>query len=52
MKDQLDRLRRQYGVHIPGRSRSEASEQAVARGVTVSREVVQRISEFASRYSE
>jgi (2R)-3-sulfolactate dehydrogenase (NADP+) len=52
MKDQLDRLRRQYGVHIPGRSRSEASEQAVARGVTVSREVVQRISEFASRYSD
>ncbi|KRA00131.1 lactate dehydrogenase [Mesorhizobium sp. Root157] len=51
MKDQLDRLRRQYGVHIPGRSRAEASERAAARGVTIAKEVVQRISEFASRYS-
>jgi (2R)-3-sulfolactate dehydrogenase (NADP+) len=49
--EQIERLRRRYGVHIPGRARAEASERAIARGVTVSREVVQRISEFASRYS-
>ncbi|WP_292455159.1 Ldh family oxidoreductase, partial [Mesorhizobium sp.] len=51
MKDQLDRLRRRYGVHIPGRSRAEAAEKAKARGITTSRSVVQRISEFAERYS-
>ena len=51
MKAQLDRLRRRYGVHIPGRSRAEAAEKATARGITVSKEVVQRISEFAERYS-
>ena len=51
MKDQLDRLRRRYGVHIPGRSRAEAAEKAKARGITTSRAVVQRISEFAERYS-
>jgi len=51
MKAQLDRLRRRYGVHIPGRSRAEAAEKAAARGITVSKEVVQRISEFAERYS-
>ena len=51
MRDQLDRLRRRYGVHIPGRSRAEAAERASARGITVSKAVVQRISEFAERYS-
>jgi (2R)-3-sulfolactate dehydrogenase (NADP+) len=48
--EQVERLRRRYGVHIPGRARAESAEQAAARGVTVSREVVQRISEFAARY--
>jgi (2R)-3-sulfolactate dehydrogenase (NADP+) len=48
--EQVERLRRRYGVHIPGRARAEASEQAAARGVTVSREVVQRISDFAARH--
>jgi (2R)-3-sulfolactate dehydrogenase (NADP+) len=38
-------------VHIPGRSRAEASEQAAARGIAVDKDVIQRISEFASRYS-
>jgi (2R)-3-sulfolactate dehydrogenase (NADP+) len=48
--EQAERLRRRYGVHIPGRAGAEAAEQAAARGVTVSREVVQRISDYASRY--
>lgn len=48
--DQVERLRLRYGVHIPGRARAEAAGQAAARGVTVSKEVVQRISEFAARY--
>lgn len=48
--EQIERLRRRYGVHIPGRARAEAAEQAGARGVTVSKDVVQRISEFAARY--
>lgn len=47
--EQIERLRRRYGVHIPGRARAEAAEQAGARGVTVSKDVVQRISEFAAR---
>jgi (2R)-3-sulfolactate dehydrogenase (NADP+) len=51
MKDQLDRLRRRYGVHVPGRARAEAAEKAVARGITVPKAVVQRISEFAALYS-
>jgi (2R)-3-sulfolactate dehydrogenase (NADP+) len=50
MRDQLERLRRRYGVHIPGRAGAEAAERSEARGLTVSRETVQRISEFASRY--
>ena len=37
---------------IKGILHPEEARQAVARGVTVSREVVQRISEFASRYSD
>ncbi|TIS71988.1 MAG: Ldh family oxidoreductase, partial [Mesorhizobium sp.] len=45
MKDQLDRLRRRYGVHIPGRARAEAAEKATARGVDIPKAVVQRISE-------
>jgi (2R)-3-sulfolactate dehydrogenase (NADP+) len=48
--EQVERLRLRYGVHIPGRVRAEAAERAAARGVTVSKEVVQRISEFAARY--
>ncbi|KUM25960.1 lactate dehydrogenase [Mesorhizobium loti] len=51
MKAQLDRLRRRYGVHIPGRARAEAAEKATARGFDVPKAVVQRISEFAERYS-
>jgi (2R)-3-sulfolactate dehydrogenase (NADP+) len=47
---QVERLRRRYGVHIPGRARAEAAEQAAAQGATVSKAVVQRISEFAARY--
>ncbi|QDC01573.1 Ldh family oxidoreductase [Mesorhizobium sp. 8] len=47
---QIERLRRRYGVHIPGRSGAEAAEKAAARGLTVSKEVVQRISDFAARY--
>jgi (2R)-3-sulfolactate dehydrogenase (NADP+) len=47
---QVERLRRRYGVHIPGRARAEAAEQAAARGLTVSKAVVQRISEYAARY--
>ncbi|MEQ1939520.1 Ldh family oxidoreductase [Mesorhizobium sp. CN5-321] len=48
--EQVERLRRRYGVHSPGRAGAEAAEQAAAHGVTVSREVVQRISDYASRY--
>ncbi|TIX61012.1 MAG: Ldh family oxidoreductase, partial [Mesorhizobium sp.] len=51
MKDQLERLRRRYGVHVPGRARAEAAEKAAARGITAPKAVVQRISEFAARYS-
>ncbi len=47
---QTERLRRRYGVHVPGRTGAEAAELAAASGVTVSKEVVQRISEFAARY--
>jgi (2R)-3-sulfolactate dehydrogenase (NADP+) len=48
--EQGERLRRRYGVHIPGRVRAEATERALALGMTVSNAVVQRISEFAARY--
>lgn len=48
---QLERLRRRYGVHIPGRTKAEAAERAAARGLTVPKAVLQRISEFAERYS-
>jgi len=51
MKDQLDRLRRRYGVHVPGRARAEAAEKAQARGINAPKAVIQRISEFAERYS-
>ncbi|RVB20043.1 Ldh family oxidoreductase, partial [Mesorhizobium sp. M7A.F.Ca.CA.002.10.1.1] len=34
-----------------GRARAEAAEKAQARGITASKAVVQRISEFAARYS-
>jgi len=47
---QVERLRRRYGVHIPGRAGAEEAEKAGARGLTVSKEVVQRISDFAVRY--
>lgn len=50
MAGQLDRLRLRYGVHIPGRSGAEAAKRAAASGLTVSTDVVQRISEFAARY--
>lgn len=50
MAGQLERLRG-YGVHIPGRAGTDASVRAKARGLTVSKEVVARISEFAARYS-
>lgn len=50
LTDQLERLRRRYGVHIPGRARAEATEKAEARGITVSKAAVKRISEFAERY--
>jgi (2R)-3-sulfolactate dehydrogenase (NADP+) len=49
MADQLGRLR-SHGVHVPGRAGAEASNAAL-QGLTVSREAVQRISEFAARYS-
>jgi (2R)-3-sulfolactate dehydrogenase (NADP+) len=48
---QIERLRRRYGVHIPGRAGAEEAEKAAARGLTVSKEVVQRITEFAGRYA-
>lgn len=47
---QIERLQRQFGVYIPGRSGAEAATQAAMQGVTVSRDVVQRISEFAARH--
>ena len=50
MAGQLDRLRLRYGVHIPGRSGAEAAKRASANGLTVSTDVVQRVSEFAARY--
>lgn len=50
MKDQFERLRRRYGVHVPGGAGTEAAERADARGLTVSKEVIQRISDFAARY--
>jgi (2R)-3-sulfolactate dehydrogenase (NADP+) len=48
--EQVERLRRRYGVHSPGRVGAEARARATMEGVTVSREIVERISEFASRY--
>lgn len=48
---QIERLRRRYGVHIPGRAGAEEAEKAAARGLTVSKDVAQRISEFAGRYA-
>ena len=51
MADQLERLRRRYGVHIPGRAGADASQGAATRGLIVPKEVVARISEFAARYS-
>ncbi|MHA6641129.1 Ldh family oxidoreductase [Mesorhizobium sp. A623] len=50
MADQLERLRG-HGVHLPGRAGVEASQRAALHGLTVSKDVVQRISEFAARYS-
>lgn len=50
MANQLDRLR-SYGVHVPGRAGAEASQRAALQGLTVSKDIVQRISEFAARYS-
>lgn len=50
MAGQLERLRG-YGVHIPGRAGVDAAERATAHGLTVPKEVVARISEFAARYS-
>lgn len=50
MGAQLDRLRR-HGVHVPGRAGMEASKRASSQGLTVSTEVVQRISEYAARHS-
>ncbi len=47
---QVERLRRRYGVHIPGRSGAEEAGRAAARGLTASKDVVQRISDFAGRY--
>ena len=49
MADQLERLRG-HGVHVPGRAGAEASQRAALQGLTVSKDVVQRISEFAARY--
>jgi (2R)-3-sulfolactate dehydrogenase (NADP+) len=48
--DQVERLRLRYRVHIPGRARAGASERAAAGGVSVAKDVVQRVSEFAARY--
>lgn len=50
MKDQLDRLDRRYGVHIPGLSKAAATEEARSRGITVSKEIVERIADFAERH--
>ncbi|MGT2465414.1 Ldh family oxidoreductase [Mesorhizobium atlanticum] len=50
-EDQLDRLRRRYGVHIPGRSRAEAAEKAKARGITTCQGGGAAHFEFAERYS-
>jgi len=50
LRNQLERLRRRYGVHIPGRAGAEEAEKASARGLTVAKETVQRISEYAARY--
>jgi (2R)-3-sulfolactate dehydrogenase (NADP+) len=47
---QLERLRRRYGVHIPGRAGAEKAEKAGGRGLAVAKDVVQRISDFAARY--
>ncbi len=50
MKDQINRLDRRYGVHIPGLSKAAATEKAAARGITVSKEIVERIADFAERH--
>ncbi len=50
MKDQLARLNRRYGVHIPGVSKATATEKAAARGITVSKDIVERIADFAERH--
>lgn len=51
MADHIQRLRGRFGVHVPGRAGAEAAKRAETLGITVAKEVVQRISEFAARYS-
>src|SRR5690606_14761317 len=47
----LDRLRRQYGVHVPGSRGTEAARNAAAHGISVPTDIVRRVSEFAARHS-
>ncbi|OQM76421.1 Ldh family oxidoreductase [Manganibacter manganicus] len=51
LADQLGRLRAHYGVHIPGRAAVQATQRATSDGLNVPKTVVQRLSEFAGRYS-
>ena len=50
MADQLRRLRGSFGVHVPGGRGAQAAMRAETLGLTVSTDVIQRISEFAARY--
>ncbi len=47
----LDRLRRQYGVHIPGSKGAEAARKAATHGISVPTDIVRHVSEFAARHS-
>ncbi len=51
MKAQLDRLRRRYGVHIPGSKGAEAARKAATHGISVPTDIVRHVSEFAARHS-
>lgn len=44
MAAQIERLRQEYGVHIPGLRKAEARARAAAEGITVPRGVYERIA--------
>ncbi|WP_378946216.1 Ldh family oxidoreductase [Mesorhizobium sp. ANAO-SY3R2] len=50
MREQLDRLSRDFGVHIPGAIKVAARARSEAEGVTVPATVHARIAEFAARH--